>query len=256
MNAAAPPLTLACANCATANPQGAQFCANCGAPFNAAPPPPPRPPAIPRAPLGAAPQAQAMLAMDPAQAMNAALTAITASGATIQGQQPGLIQFEAIKKSFWSTLNIPLRYRGEVTIAPSGPGQSAVRVAAKLDWGSAGGIIAINVICILVLGWVLLPLLLVGLSLWTISSKFSREVAEAVSTRLSAGSAQAAWTPPPAPAPPRPSTRLNEPAPVLTPRAEAADPHEGLRKLKELYDLGAVSEAEFAAKKAELLARL
>jgi Short C-terminal domain len=66
---------------------------------------------------------------------------------------------------------------------------------------------------------------------------------------------------PPAPPAPREastptSTPTSAPATLVAPHANAVDPLDALKRLGALRDSGAITEAEFAAKKAELLQRL
>lgn len=265
MNAAAPTAATACAKCAAPNPAGAAFCANCGAPFTASPPPMP-PPVIPRAPMPAGgSQAQATLAMDAQQAFATAVNAVAAAGGQMVGQQPPMaIQFNASKKSFWGTMNIPCRYRGEVTLAPAGPRQTAARVSVKIDWSGSSGFIALNLVVLLFTGFLIIPLAIVGFSLWSVSSKWSRDIAEAVAAQMPAMGAAPAWSPQPqaytpTPQPPRPP--VTPPAPPKAAAGPAAAPSETevvdrLRKLKELLDQGVLDQAEYDAKRAELVAKL
>ena len=53
-----------------------------------------------------------------------------------------------------------------------------------------------------------------------------------------------------------PRSSLFAPAPAQAPAPQADDPMEALTKLKKLFDAGLIEQAEFDAKKAEILSRL
>ncbi len=201
------------------------------------------------------------MAMDAGPAFNAAWAILVDSGFEITGQQaPQAIQFAIIKKDLWNTGGMKVRYTGEVRFSQSQPRQTQARISLKVDWGNSMGIVAMCVVCAAMF-FAILPLIMAGYTIYTVSSVWPKKISDELQARLqsAAGAAPAhGYSAPPqqqAAAPPPPPV-----TPPVTPAAPAAEaaltPHEQLRKLKELFDIGALTDAEFDAKKTEILARL
>lgn len=198
-------------------------------------------------------QNQMPLNADAAGAYALAIQALQAAGANVEWQAPPQgARFELTRRDFMTTGGVKVRYNGELTIIQNGPRQSTARISLKLHSSSLSTVIVIDVVCVLLLGYTAGILLLLGLGLtawqvWTLSTKVPQEMAGKLLMSISNGYAGA-------PAP--------EPAPLaVTPQARPAAPASGnvmeqLRQLAELRSVGAVTNEEFEAKKAELLRRL
>ena len=256
---------LTCPKCGTPNAPGAAFCANCGNPMGGSPtgagqashPPPSWPPPPSQPPMTGA-QAQASLAM-PGQSAYAAVIAAAGAMGRVTGQQPpSLVQFEVTRKSWWTT-GFGIRYRTEAMITQAGPRESLVRIGSKIDWASATPLFVITGVCALValfimpVLFVLIGVIVSGVNYYRLANgaqSVAQDAAQGIGSAAPQGWApQAASTPGPQPAWPQPERPASPPQPQSV-------SHEALRQLKALHDTGVISDEEYTAKKAELLARL
>lgn len=274
------PASIACPRCQAANAPAARFCGVCGAPMqgNAAPPPMPAPPPPPAPPMrnprlmmGGASPTQAVINADPAAAFEMALQAIRAAGGEILWQgPPASAKFMMGERS----LGIKFNFKGDLSLAPSGPRQSIARVSLKVEPSAIATMLCFNFVSIVIGAMFLLQ---VGLilaiiaslfSLWTLVSRMPADMAEKV--MMAIPQAPPAWAaappvptamphvaPPPLPGAsfaPRPAPPPLPPEPAA--HAAGTDAIGQLKALADLRDLGAVTPEEFEAKKAELLKRL
>ena len=207
-----------------------------------------------------------------------ALQAIdTVKGKVMWQGPPQSLRFEVNYRSFLMTGGLNAKYEGTVTLAPAGPRQTQARVDVKLSSSSLVPVIAIDAVCTMLLAVMSGPMgammLLLGLGVtayqvWALSSNISRDLTDKVQRAISetafGAPAVAPIVPPAGVRPPMP-TPAPVPAPEPSPApAPAPDPVpapapnvvEQLRQLGELRALGVVTDAEFEAKKAELLKRL
>lgn len=227
--------------------------------------------------------AQITLNVDMVSAFNAALQAIEASGGSVQAHQPpSLIRFQTGKRSFWGSLWMRIRFDGDLTLSPIGPRQTAVRVALKLNSGSSTMLMAMDGVALLFLlvgaiiakNFILFAFVaaIAGVQYWTISTRWSTDLAQVIVNSLLAAQSQAGLVaPPPIPVPSGP--RVPPPVPVSAgspsaPPAGSSQPSatpsvaqptnvfEQLKQLGALRDAGIVTAEEFESKKADLLKRL
>lgn len=278
----------ACPRCNGALAPGAQFCGACGSAIGAAAPPP-QPqgyaPAMPQmANLargfsggGGGNTRQVNLSSAPMDAYAAAMRVIEGAGAEVHwAQAPQGAKFVLTRKSFWSTLGMPIKYDGDLQIAPHGPGQSTARLSLKIRWGSAAGLMLSQAAVVLIgsmfniyiayYGLFFIAISL-GITAWTVSSKVPEQALKQLGDQIAAGGGFAAppapqqppaYGAPPAPAygaAPAPAPVAYQPAPAPA-GGDAAKIMEQIKQLGALRDAGVLTPAEFDAKKAELLARL
>jgi len=264
----------ACPKCNAPNRPGAQFCAACGASMGLQPPPPPPPPP-PRVPMrtSGGTEQQVLLAVDQNEAYDRALQALQAAGCELQWQnRPSDIRFGFVRKSAWSTFGFPVSYSGDLAVVRNGPRESQVRFGIKVNWNTAWPVFLASVVVLVLLMMMnpyyasfalLLLIVALGGSAWTLTSSIPQKASATILAQLKAGGVAQGYAPSPQPArpqppPPQPSPQV-DPAP---PPPEAARPAGGdavfdqIKKLAELRDMGAITAADFEAKKADLLARL
>lgn len=296
MNASAQ--QMACPRCNGALAPGAQFCGACGSPIGpaaAAPQPPPAyaPPPPGYAPPPPMPNIGAMArgfagsagggnskqininAPAPA-AFDTAMGVIDGMGAEVHYRQPPQgARFLHSYKSMWSTLGIPIKYDGELQVAPNGPAQSVARVSLKVRWGSALPLFLtqaaftffasmFNIYFAVYLFFFMA--LFIGISAWTVSGSIPEKALKDIADKIAQGGGFAP-APQPAPgyAPPvqqppaqapayaAPPPAAPQPAP---PSGDSAAIMEQLKQLGALQAAGVLTPAEFEAKKADLLSRL
>lgn len=275
-----------CPKCQASNPLGAKFCAGCRNPLKAAgpnptpPPPPPRPQGLNSLMTGTANAEVVQLAADAGAAHEHIMSWLEKrKGSEIVAQAaPAQISAKVVFKHWLSTLGFKVKVDADVQIAAIAPGQCQVSVTSKTD-GSSTGVIWGSTAVIWVLGVFSLgfnPILLlmaaiaVGSTFWLLQSEPGAAVSQALLTDLqkhapklsqapsaSPSPSPAAPVPPVAPASPTPPKPDTEHA--AAPKAEKEDDEEvfeRIAKLAKLRDAGAISEAEFDAKKTELMARI
>lgn len=294
----------ACPRCNSALAPGAQFCGACGSPLGAAPQPPQQqppytpPPPMPQMPSmanmargfsggGGGNSKQVNLSSDPASAFNTAMNVIEGMGSEVHYRQPPQgARYLLTYKSVWSTLGIPIKYDGDMQVAPTGQGQSVVRLSLKVRWGSALPLFLVQAattffasmfnLYFAVYFFFILALYL-GISAWAVSSSLPEKALKEMADKMMQGGG---FAPPPTPAaqyapaphppaygaPPAPQPAYAAPpiaptptppgAPGLSGGSDTARIMEQIKQLGALRDAGILSEAEFEAKKAELLARI
>ena len=199
-------------------------------------------------------------------------------------------------KDFASTGGIVIAVDTSISIAPTAPGQSQVSVTTKTDMSSTNKIWIYNLffsVCgLVILPFPLSALILVILlimSFWLMSTSPGQNVSNAVFEHLRNNAAKVAQAQPAQPQPgagtpgpgagtpgpgvgaPGPSAAATASAATSTAAAEtpppAAEPaktaggpedevFDRIKKLAELRDAGAISEADFEAKKTDLLSRI
>ncbi len=159
-------LLLKCAKCGASCPSDAKFCSACGNPFAVQLPPqaPPQASAPPQAPaasgfggaggaafssgFGASNSASARSVHVPLDA-NAAFAAfgqaIVDLGGEIRFQSaPQQLRFVLPYKDLWLTGNFPVKFVGQVSLAPDANGGTNVATEASIDGGSLAPLIAVT----------------------------------------------------------------------------------------------------------------
>lgn len=258
-----------CPRCNASNRPGAQFCGSCGGSLGLQPPPPPPPPpprVLTRTSGGT--DQQIALAVDQNEAFDRSLQALQAAGCEVQWQgRPNDIKFGFVKKSAWSTFGFPVSYSGDLSVARTAPRESLVRYNIKVNWNTAWPVFISSLVVLVLLMMMnpyymafglLLLIVALGGSAWTLAGSIPQKTSAVIQAQLKAGGLAQGYAPSPQPAPPQPPPRV-DPAPP----PEAARPAAGgdavfdqIKKLAELRDMGAITAADFEAKKADLLARL
>lgn len=272
-----------CAKCGTANPAGSKFCSSCGAPMGAGappPPPPPRPRPMPSPGQFAMGKVHArQVSGAPGEVYDRVLAAVQSMGGEVRANHPGQMLSCVLKwKNLWITGGMGIAYDTDITVEPAGADMTTVRVSPKVDWSSTVMLFVVGLV-LFVLVIMLNPLLMMvfmllaiagsALTAWGLSSMGPKELAEKLFAQLpvTAGVGFAPAARPSAPTPTSPTPTSPTPTPSKPPSAPekpapaaAADEEEDvmdrIAKLASLRDAGAITEAEFDAKKAELLARI
>lgn len=304
MNASAQ--QMACPRCNGALAPGAQFCGACGSPVGPAaaahqPPPayaPPPPGYAPPPPMpnlgnmargfagsaGGGASKQINVNAPPPAAFDTAMGVIEAMGAEVHYRQPPQgARFLHTYKSMWSTLGIPIKYDGELQVAPNGPAQSVARVSLKVRWGSALPLFLtqaaitffgsmFNIYFAVYLFFFMA--LFIGISAWTVSGSIPEKALKDIADKIGQGgfapapqpahgyAAPVQQAPAQAPAYAAPPPVAPQPAPIApppqapAPSADSAAIMEQLKQLGALQAAGVLTPAEFEAKKADLLSRL
>jgi hypothetical protein len=203
------------------------------------------------------------LAMSPADAFDYTRGALQTAGATLGTQSPPAhLEFTLTRKDA-QTGSIDAIMPGHASIAADGDGKSTVTLS--IDPASQFILYAVGLgLAALVFGgfffgsldglWFLLVLAAEVYLFWSIFNKWPSDALAAIRIRMTASAAVsggAPITPPSAPIftpPPAPSATVA--------KTSAADVAEQIRHLAELRDQGHLTQAEFDAKKAELLTRI
>ncbi len=259
---------LVCGNCQTTNAQGGKFCKGCGKLLAPGIVPPQFRQKIPSMAGGGAPVTFG-LPMDAASAFSALSTSVQQSGGQLVGQTPPHALFFEVPYKNMMVSFTKLAFDGQASIQPTGANASQISMSLKLkssSLGSMAGVYVVTLIMLLVMQMPVLIVLLVaigsvGYAYWTLTSQAPGTLAGQIQSALamhsganSFGGAQAAYSEPRT-APPPPVN--NTPPPNSAPHAAAGpSPIEQITRLAELRKLGAISDAEFEAKKTELLARV
>ncbi|MFK7912277.1 MAG: SHOCT domain-containing protein [Pseudomonadales bacterium] len=285
-----------CPNCNGANPVGAKFCSACRAtlgtaapgPSPMAPPPPPPPP---RPGIGGmmgqmGGKAVTRQITGDAGAVYAELASYVRGLPSTEIQQeapPQQLTAHVAYKDFVATGGIVIAIDTSITVAPTSPGQCQVSVTTKTDMSSTNKIWIYNLffaVCGLFLLPFVLPVSLIVIaialviSFWMISTmpgqnvsnqmfEHLRKVAPKLTANSSAGATAAAAaatvsaSSPPSSPPNSPSSNSTaESKPAATAGTDEDEVFARLKKLAELRDAGAISDEDFEAKKADLLARI
>ncbi|MEM1436982.1 MAG: SHOCT domain-containing protein [Pseudomonadota bacterium] len=278
-----------CSKCGATNPAAAKFCSACRNPLQATATPTPAPPVNPVPPPRPSPGIGGMMSgggKTVTKQVNGDAHAVYAQTVKhLRGLADTEIQHElapqqlAAKvgfKSFGLTLGMGIEVDTSVQIAPTTPGQSQVAITTKTDSSSTSKLLITSIVIWLMIwfSWGLAPMILLlgaiamGLSWWQLQTSPGESIAKALvaeltNIRSTAPEPQETAAPTPAPATPDPA-----PQPVaaeLPPKPGSAAPaaaaaedevFERIGKLAKLKDAGAITDAEFEAKKAELLERI
>lgn len=237
---------------------------------------------------------QVNVAGSPAAVFDTAMRVIEGMGAEMHYRQPPQgAKFLLAYKSTWSTMGVPIKYDGDVQVAPNGADQSVVRLSLKVRWGSAMPLFLTQAaltffgsmfnLYFAVYFFFILALFL-GITAWTVSGSLPEKLLKDIGDKIGQGAgfapapqAQAYAAPQPQAYQPTPAPAYQpapQPAPAPMPAAQAPTPvtpavpvglsggddtariMEQIKQLGALKDAGILSAAEFEAKKAELLARI
>lgn len=281
-----------CPKCQAANPSGAKFCAGCRNPLAlgaaaaaAGSPPPVAPPTTPlqglMAPGGKATTQNFAVSAEQVRAHLIETLTKRDNTELTQSSQPNQLLASMGFKNWLSTGGLVIQADTDIRITPVGTGQSQVSVQASVDSNSTSklwGIVVIYwVLAILQLGFglpAILGLVAFALTYWLLLTEPSELISEEVFADLRAN--EAALGHATASAEPMLST-MSGAASVATQAAPQSSPQsppqssaqpsqedaaaedevfERIEKLAKLKEIGAISDAEFDTKKAELLARI
>jgi hypothetical protein len=259
--------TAACPKCQSTNTITARFCLTCGAPlqnvpgngaFQYAPPAPSFPPPQTNSTgfLGGASPTDTTLGMSVQSAYNASLVAIQSAGGTVKSQQaPYLIRFEIVKKSFWGTGGMRMRYDGEIALSPAGSRQTAVRITLKLQSSSKNTILGMYAATglVLMLFWAGFGFVVGAVGTVIAWHKYGTRMPNDIAEALSTAMAQPVSSGYASPAPVMPQQQTIDRTVATNRGGSVVD---RLKELTQLRDLGVVTAEEFEAKKAELLRRI
>jgi hypothetical protein len=218
------------------------------------------------------------VSINASSAYHAAVQAVRqARGIEKYAQPPASLSFEIIKKEFFATGGLSIRYAGVVQIAPLNALSSSVRVLVKPVPGTLTPLLFIGAITSLIMMFIwyaalglgtfglLLGLVVSAAQFYMLAKSAPGEMAEAILHSVS--SARALPMPPQAPSPVSPSVASVPVAPVPvapdTAQAEQVASHpvatpiaEQIVQLAALRDTGALTADEFERAKAAMLARL
>ena len=253
-----------CGHCQTANMAGGKFCKGCGKPLAASfVPPGGKPPGFnsvipPMTMAGGAPVSFAV-PLDATNAFNVLAAAVQSSGGQMVGQSPPHALFFQMPYKNMLVSFSKLIFDGQASVQPGGPNVSQISLALKIKSSSLGTLAGLYVASLVILLVMQMPVLIVmiaavaggGYAFWTTNTQapnaLRAQIHAAIMMQSGAANASGAQVPPVQPATPPPGA-------TQTPSAEG--PIEQITRLAELRKLGAISDAEFEAKKTELLARL
>ena len=280
-----------CPKCSKSNPVGAKFCAGCANPLTASKSSPDQPPlgGGGTAPPPGRPNMGGLMGQmggksdqrqiegDVSSLYAAAMAFFSQrEGTEIKSQYaPQQVSASVTFKDFLATLNSPVRMDTEVSITPVGAGVNSVSIASKVDWGSTSMIWVMSAIMLMALLFLFNPygtMTMMYLIIFVIGSVFTvmlintrgpKLVADDFYTYLRANagastvdevSTPQAKPAPVAPEAPEPAQKEHTPVQQETP--EEVEPMQRIQQLGELNAKGYLSDEEFEAKKAELLARI
>jgi hypothetical protein len=200
------------------------------------------------------------MAMSPADAFDYTRGALQASGAVLGAQSPpALIEFTLTRKDA-QTGSVEVLMPGRAVVAPAGDGQATVTLT--IDPATQFLLYAVGLgLAALLFGgfflgslnglWFLIVLGGEAWLFWNVFNKWPGDALNAIRAKMQASSAVSGGAPIAPPAAP-----IFTPASSTTAPANAADIADQIRHLAELRDQGHLTQAEFDAKKAELLKRI
>lgn len=273
--------TIACPKCGNPNPIGAKFCSSCRAALGVATPPPGPavpPPQRPAAGLagmvgaGTGKSETRQLQADAGAVFEHLANGLRNRGGQVQQEMPQQLNIKVPYKSFWLTLGTVIQVDTVLQVVPTAAGQCQATLTTKTDGSSLNNVwtwFAVSFTVLLFLNLYIFPIIVV---LGAVSAffnhrqlnsqpgaKITEELFADLNSNLSSLSARAEQPTQPAPGPT--PQRESQPAPqASTPasdaEAEQEEVFERLAKLAKLREMGAVTEEEFEAKKAELLKRI
>ncbi len=201
------------------------------------------------------------MAMSPAEAFDYTRGALQAAGATLGAQSaPALVEFTLTRKDM-ETGSVEVLMPGRAVIAPTGDGQAAVTLT--IDPATQFLLYAVGLgLAALLFGgfflgslnglWFLIVLGGEAYLFWNVFNKWPGDALNAIRAKMQASSAVSGGAPIVPPAAPI----FTPPSPAAVAPANAADIADQIRHLAELRDQGHLTQAEFDAKKAELLKRI
>jgi hypothetical protein len=181
---------------------------------------------------------QVLVSLPPEGTYDRLLGALQATGGAVGAQsRPSSMAFVAVKQSIWATSNVRIRYNGVASLTPA-EGGTMLQLSASIDWGSAVPLfIMYAVMAVVIAIWNIASGLIIGVvgsgvTAWLLSSNYRDEALRKITGALAS----------PVPAPQ-----------AFAQTAPAGDNIAQIQRLAQLRDSGAITAAEFEAKKAELL---
>ncbi|MEM9383505.1 MAG: SHOCT domain-containing protein [Pseudomonadota bacterium] len=275
--------TIACPKCANPNPLGAKFCSSCRAPLGVATAPPgpaAAPPPRPAAGLagmvgaGAGKSETRQLQADAASVFEHLSNGLRNRGGQVQQEMPMQLNIKVPYKSFWLTLGAVIQVDTAMQVVPTAAGQCQATLTTKTDGSSLNNVwtwFAVSFTILLFLNLYIFPIIIL---LGAVSAffnhrqlnsqpgaKITEELFADLNNNLSSLTASADQATQPAPGPslqpePQPAPQASNCASEEKQGLEQEEVFDRLAKLAKLREMGAVTEEEFDAKKAELLKRI
>ncbi|MCR9279368.1 MAG: SHOCT domain-containing protein [Pseudomonadaceae bacterium] len=265
-----------CPKCQSSNPVGAKFCSSCRNPLKAAPgpgptpPPPPPPRPGPGGMLGGlnGKTANKQFSGDPDTIYAHLANEIhSTEGAEVQQQvPPQQISAKMPFKSLGTTIGQVIKVDTIIAVTPVSPGQCQVSITSKTDASTTGSVWAYSLAIwfLIVFLWGFAPFMIIvalaacGFGWWTLQSSPGEKISKGLFDMLAKNAGVAAPTPnaTPSPSPQQAPPAQPQAAPPPSPAASEDEIFDRIRKLAELKEAGAITEADFEAKKADLLERL
>ncbi len=237
---------MTCGNCQTANLPGGKFCKGCGKPLAAG--------LLPPLTLAGGAPVSFAVPFDAATAFNVLAAAVQSAGGQTVGQSPPQALFFQMPYKNLTVSFTKLIFDGQASIQPSGPNSSQISLALKIKSSSLGSLAGLYVATLVLMLFMQMPVLIVmvlaaasvGYAFWTTNTQAPAALRGQIHAAIMMqGGAPNTTAVPPA-----------TPPPGAAQGATSAGPIEQIARLAELRKLGAISDAEFEAKKIELLARL
>ncbi|MEO0421057.1 MAG: SHOCT domain-containing protein [Pseudomonadota bacterium] len=281
--------TIACPKCGNPNPIGAKFCSSCRTALGVATPPPgptPPPPQRPAGGLagmvgaGAGKSETRQLQADAGAVFEHLANGLRNRGGQVQQEMPQQLNIKVPYKSFWLTLGAVIQVDTALQVVPTAAGQCQATLTTKTDGSSLNNVwtwFGLSFTVLLFLNLYIFPIIILFgaasafLTHRQLNSQPGAKITEGLfadlNNNLSSLSASADQPTQPAPGPsPQPAPQPTPPpgpqasAPASDASADDAEAEEEvferLAKLAKLREMGAVTEEEFDAKKAELLKRI
>lgn len=217
---------------------------------------------------GSGSASQGSVNADASTTFNIAAQAITAAGGQVMLQSPPQSMRVAVTKmDFVNTSWMKVRFAGDIVITPAGSRQCTVQVKYQAEnlMAIVGTSVAVTLVAVVLnaqtgLGGLML-LLGIAATAWTaynLSNSLPKSMAEKLVLEIQmqaqsgATPIRQAATPVTPSSPPRAQTSMSSDGAMNDGSSVVAN----MRKLQELRDMGALTAAEFEAKKAEILKRL
>jgi len=196
------------------------------------------------------------------------------SGEIVWQNPPQAAKFLLSRKNIWTTGGVALKYDGDLTVQQLAPGQVTARFALKLQWNSAIPLFVLQVLAVIVAAMInpyfmyfalILIIVSIAATAWNASSGVPDKALDDIIRNLQTGAPAPGFSPvypngyqapPPQPVMQQPAPPTPAPQPAAAPSGDTAAIVEQIKQLAALRDAGALTPAEFEAKKAELLARI
>lgn len=267
---------ITCPKCQSANPVGAKFCSSCRNPLKAGPTPNPSPPPPPPRPgpggmlggIGGKTTSKQFSGDPDTIYAHLANEIHNTDGAEVQQQvPPQQISVKMPFKSLGTTIGQVIKVDTIVQVSPVSPGQCQVNITAKTDASSTSSVWAytLGIWFLIVFLWGFAPFMIIvalaacGFGWWSMQSSPGDKISKGLFDMLAKNAGVAAPGPAAGPVPPlaaAPPPAEPQTAAPKPPQANEDEIFDRIRKLAELKEAGAISEADFETKKAELLERL